>query len=156
MSAGARELPENGHGSWVVSRTRLGLALVLLYALASGAAWLKLAASAAGRSAPDEISTYERRFQGVRAALPARGVVGYLGRTDSAGRTPAEREASSLLDFKGYLLAQYALAPVVLIESTEPDFVIGNFDRGKAPSTPAGFRIQRDFGNGLVLFRRSP
>jgi hypothetical protein len=156
MSAGAPEQPENGHESWVVSRARLGLALVLLYALASGAAWLKLAASTTGRSAPDEISTYERRFQGVRAALPARGVVGYLGRTDPAGRTPAEREASSLLDFKRYLLAQYALAPVVLIESTEPDFVIGNFDRGKAPSTPAGFRIERDFGNGLVLFRRSP
>jgi hypothetical protein len=156
MSGGAPELPENGHGSWVVSRTRLGLALVLLYALASGAAWLKLAASATGRSAPDEISTYERRFQEIRAALPPRGVVGYLGRTDPAGRTPAEREASSLLDFKRYLLAQYALAPVVLIESTAPDFVVGNFDRGKAPSTPAGFRIERDFGNGLVLFRRSP
>ena len=155
MSAGAPEHPENGHGSWVVSRARLGLALVLLYALASGAAWLKLAASI-GRSAPDEISTYERRFQGVRAALPARGVVGYFGRTDSAGRTPAEREASSLLDFKRYLLAQYALAPVVLIESTEPDFVVGNFDPGRSPSTPAGFRIERDFGNGLVLFRRSP
>ena len=53
MSASAREPPENGPGSWVVSRTRLGLALVLLYALASGAAWLKLAAGAAGRSAPD-------------------------------------------------------------------------------------------------------
>lgn len=156
MSAGAPEHPENDHGSWVTRRTRLGLALVLLYALASGAAWLKLAGSAAGRSAPDEISTYERRFQEVRAALPARGVVGYLGRTDSAGRTPAEREASSLLDFKRYLLAQYALAPVVLIESTEPDIVVGNFDRGKAPSTPVGFRIERDFGNGLVLFRRSP
>jgi hypothetical protein len=156
MSAGAPELPENGHGSWVVGRTRLGLALVLLYALASGAAWLRLAASTTGRSAPDEISTYERRFQGVRAALPARGVVGYLGRTDTAGRTPAERDASSLLDFKHYLLAQYALAPVVLIESTEPDFVVGNFDRGRAPSTPAGFRIERDFGHGLVLFRRSP
>jgi hypothetical protein len=156
MSAGASELPENGHESWVVSRTRLGVALVLLYALASSAAWLKLAASTTGRSAPDEISTYERRFQGVRAALPARGVVGYLGRTDPAGRTPAERDASSLLDFKRYLLAQYALAPVVLIESTEPDLVVGNFDPGRAPSTPAGFRIERDFGNGLVLFRRSP
>ena len=95
MSAGAPELPENGHGSWVASRTRLGLALVLLYALASGAAWLKLAVSATRRSAPDEISTYDRRFQEVRVALPPRGVVGYLGRTDSAGRTPAEREASS-------------------------------------------------------------
>jgi hypothetical protein len=83
-------------------------------------------------------------------------VVGYLGRTDPAGRTPAERDASSLLDFKRYLLAQYALAPLVLIESTEPDFVIGNLDSGKAPSMPAGFRIERDFGDGLVLFRRSP
>ena len=156
MSAGAPELAEHGHGSWVVRRTRLGLALVLLYALASGAAWVKLAASAAGRSAPDEISIYERRFQEVRAALPARGVVGYLGRTDPAGGSPAEREASSLLDFKRYLLAQYALAPVVLIESTEPDFVVGNFDTGRAPSTPPGFRLERDFGNGLVLFRRSP
>jgi hypothetical protein len=156
MSAGAPELPEHGHGSWVVSRTRLGLALVLLYALASGAAWLKLAANTTGRSAPDEISTYEQRFQAVRAALPARGVVGYLGRTDPAGRTPAERDASSLLDFKRYLLTQYALAPVVLIESTEPDFVVGNFDPGRAPPTPAGFRIERDFGTGLVLFRRSP
>jgi hypothetical protein len=154
MSADAPELPGNGHGSWAVSRTRLGLALVLLYALASGAAWLKLAAT--GRSTPDEISTYERRFQEVRAALPARGVVGYLGRTDPAGGTPAERDASSLLDFRRYLLAQYALAPLVLIESTEPDFVVGNFDRGMAPSTPPGFRIERDFGNGLVLFRRSP
>jgi hypothetical protein len=142
--------------SWAVMRTRIALALVLLYALTSGAAWLKLATSTTGRSAPDEISTYERRFQEVRAALPARGVVGYLGRTDSAGRTPAEREASSLLDFKHYLLAQYALAPVVLIESTEPDFVVGNFDSETARSTPAGFRIERDFGNGLVLFRRSP
>jgi hypothetical protein len=156
MSAGAPELPENGHGSWVVSRTRLALALVLLYGLVSGAAWLKLAASAIGRPAPDEISTYERRFQEVRAALPAQGVAGYLGRTDTAGRTPAEREASSLLDFKHYLLAQYALAPLVLIESTEPDYVIGNFDPARPASTPAGFRIERDFGNGLVLFRRSP
>jgi hypothetical protein len=156
MSAGAPELPENSHGSWVTSRTRLGLALVLLYALVSGAAWVKLAANATGRSVPDEISTYERRFQELRAELPARGVVGYLGRTDPAGRTPTEREASSLLDFKHYLLAQYALAPVVLIESTEPDFVVGNFVPGRAPSTPAGFRIERDFGNGLVLFRRSP
>jgi len=152
-SAGTAAAPAD---SWSVMRTRIALALVLLYALASGAAWLKLAASAAGRAAPDEISTYERRFQEVRAALPARGVVGYLGRTDSAGLTPAEREAASLRDFKHYLLAQYALAPVVLIESTEPDFVVGNFDSGKAPSAPPGFRLERDFGNGLVLFRRSP
>jgi hypothetical protein len=156
MNTGAPELPENRDRSWVVSRTRLGLVLVLLYALASGAAGLKLAGGAFRRPAPDEISTYERRFHEIRAALPTRGVVGYLGRTDTTGRSPAEREASSLLDFKRYLLAQYALAPVVLIESTEPDFVVVNFDHGSAPSSPPGFRVERDFGDGLVLFRRSP
>lgn len=156
MSATTPEVPENRHGSWVASRTRLALALVVLYALASSVAWLKLAATGAGRSTPDEISIYEQRFQPVRAALPARGVVGYVGRTDTARHTPAEREASSLLDFKRYLLAQYALAPVVLIESTEPELVVGNFGSWRAPSTPPGFRIERDFGNGLVLFRRSP
>ncbi len=150
MSAPA---PEHRSGSWLVNRTRVGVALVLLYALVSGAAWVKQAA--AGRSGPDEISTYERRFQELRAALPAHGVVGYLGHPDPPSRTGAERDASSLLHFKRYLLAQYALAPVVLIESTEPDFVVGNFDPGPAPSTPVGFRIARDFGDGLVLYRRS-
>jgi hypothetical protein len=147
---------ENGQTPWAVRRARVALALVLLYALASGAAWIKLAATAPRRSASDEISTYERRFRDLRAALPAQGVVGYLGHPDPDGRTSEEREANSLLHFKRYLLAQYALAPVVLIESTEPQLVVGNFDPGTAPSAPRGFRIERDFGNGLVLFRRSP
>jgi hypothetical protein len=139
-----------------MSRTRVGLALVLLYALASSVAWIRLAATAPRHAASDEISSYERRFLELRAALPAHGVVGYLGDPDPEAATPAQREASSLLHFKRYLLAQYALAPVVLIESTEPEFVVGNFDPGSRPLLPSGFRIEREFGNGLVLLRRAP
>lgn len=156
MTASVPRAPDDGDGSWAVLRTRIALALVLLYALASGAACLKLAASARSRPATDEISAYEARFQELRTALPARGVVGYLGHPDPGGRSPGERDAASLLHFKRYLLAQYALAPLVLIESTEPEFVVGNFDPGTTTTAPAGFRIVRDLGQGLVLFRRSP
>lgn len=156
MTASVPPAPDDGDGSWAVLRTRMALALVLLYALASGAAWLKVAAGARSRPATDEISTYESRFQELRTALPASGVVGYLGHPDSGGRTAGERDAASLLHFKRYLLAQYALAPLVVIESTEPEFVVGNFDPGTTTTAPAGLRIVRDFGQGLVLFRRSP
>jgi hypothetical protein len=156
MTTSVPPAPDDGDGSWTVLRTRMALALVLLYALASGVAWVKVTASARGRPATDEISAYESRFQELRTALPASGVVGYLGHPDPGGPTPGERDAASLLHFKRYLLAQYALAPVVLIESTESEFVVGNFDPGAVPSAPAGFRIVRDFGQGLVLFRRSP
>ena len=145
---------QNGR-PWAASRARIALALVMLYALASAASWIKLAAGP-GRSAPDEISTYERRFQAIRSALPARGVVGYVGHPDPEAGTPAEREANSLLHFKRYLLAQYALAPLILIDSTGADVVVGNFDPGSPASPPPGFRIAQDFGDGLLLFRRSP
>ena len=156
MTDSATQKPDGGDGTWAVIRARVALGLVLLYAVASGGAWIRLAATAPGRSVPDEISTYELRFQELRAALPAQGVVGYLGRPDPTGPTPGEPDVASLLHFKRHLLAQYALAPVLLLESTEPEFVVGNFDPGTVPPTPAGFRIVRDFGDGLVLFRRAP
>ena len=155
MSASAPPLGEHSPRSWAVGRARVGIALVLLYTLASGVAWIRLAATAPERAGSDEISSYERRFVKLRAALPAQGVVGYLGDPDPEGGTPDQREANSLLHFKRYLLAQYALAPLVLIESTEPEFVVGNFDPGSRP-LPSGFQIVQDFGNGLVLLRRAP
>jgi hypothetical protein len=52
----------------------------------------------------DEISLYEKRFEGLRKALPSHGVVSY---TDDCGKASEEV-------FKAYYLAQYALSPVVL------------------------------------------
>jgi len=131
-------------------RIRLGLALllVLLYAGASTVRWLHRATARSARAAPDEISANDLRFDGVRSLLPARGVVGYLG-------SPAPEGATALLHFRRYLLAQYALAPVLLIETTDPEFVVGNFEPGAAAPAQPGFAVVRDFGDGLVLFRRS-
>jgi hypothetical protein len=137
------------------TRTRIALLLVLLYAGASTVHWLRLGAELSARVEPDEISAYEHRFEEVRSVLPPRGVVGYLGHPDPTGATPRAADAAALLHFRRYLLAQYSLAPVLLIKSTEPEFVVGNFDVSAPRPTPAGLRLVRDFGDGLVLFRRS-
>lgn len=143
-------------GSWNRTRVRIALVLVLLYAGASTVRWLQRGAQWPAHPAQDEISASDRRFQPLRSVLPARGVVGYLGHPDPRGPTPQQADAAALLHFRRYLLAQYALAPLVLIESTEPEFVIGNFDSGPLPPAPAQMRVMRDFGDGLVLYRRSP
>src|SRR5262245_2315427 len=54
----------------------------------------------------DPISLYEKRFEDLRKALPPHGVVTYID--DSNG----VREV-----FKAYFLAQYALSPVVLLDT---------------------------------------
>lgn len=141
--------------SWAGTRARVALLLVLLYAGASTVRWLWQAAEWPAGTSQDEISTYERRFAELRTMLPARGVVGYLGHPEPAGATPREANAAALLHFRRYLLAQYALAPVLLIESAQPELVVGNYERGATPPTPAGLRMVRDFGDGLVLFRRA-
>jgi hypothetical protein len=144
-----------GESSWVRTRTRAALLLVLLYAAASTARWVQRGAEWPASPAQDEISAYERRFQAARPMIPARGTVGYLGSPEPKGATPSEANAAALLHFRRYLLAQYALAPVLLVENTDPEFVIGNFEVGALPAAPGGFRVARDFGNGVVVFRRA-
>jgi hypothetical protein len=137
------------------ARARIALVLVLLYAGATTVRWLHRGAEWPAHPAEDEISANDRRFEKLRAVLPVRGVVGYLGHPEPTGATPRQANAAALLHFRRYLLAQYALAPVVLIESTELEFVVGNFDPGALPPAPAGLRVMRDFGDGLVVFRRA-
>jgi hypothetical protein len=152
-TAGAR-MATIREGSWAGTRTRAALLLLLLYAGASTAGWLHRGAEWLARPALDEISAYERRFQAARSVLPPRGMVGYLGSPEPTGATPREANAAALLHFRRYLLAQYALAPVLLVEGTDPEFVVGNFDPAALPAAPAGLRLVRDFGDGVVLFRR--
>jgi hypothetical protein len=141
--------------SWAGTRTRIAILLVLLYAGASTVRWLHRGAQWPARSTQDEISTYERHFGKIRALLPGHGIVGYLSDPAPAGATPVEANAAALLGFRRYLLAQYTLAPVLLVKGTQPELVVGNFGSGAAPEVPAGLRVVRDFGDGLVLFRRS-
>jgi hypothetical protein len=136
-------------------RARIALLLVLLYAGGSTARWLHRAAAWPARPGQDEITANDRRFAALRPLLPERGVVGYLGHPEVTGPTPGDSTAAALLHFRRYLLAQYALAPLLLVENTSPELVVGNFDPGPPPPPPEGFRLMRDLGDGLVLFHRS-
>jgi hypothetical protein len=139
-------------GSWAGARAWIAVLAVLLYAAASTFKWVHLATA---RTGPDQISAYEHRFDRLRQVLPSRGVVGYLGHPQLTGSSSTEAKAASLLHFRRYLLAQYSLAPLLLIESTNPEVVVGNFDPEAVYPAPDGFRVTGDFGDGVILFRRS-
>jgi hypothetical protein len=128
---------------------------VFLYASVSALRWLHLTAQRPAVPVIDEISAYERRFHDLRSALPDRGMVGYIGYPEPTGATPSDSNAAALLHFRRLLLAQYALAPIILVQNTEPELLVGNFIPGAVPPAPHGFSLVRDFGDGLVLFRRS-
>lgn len=134
-------------------RVRIASLVLLLYVGASDLRWLRRATEPAPRPGEDEISVYEHRFQEMRTVLPRTGVVGYWGHPELTTALPGQGLVH--VHFQRFLLTQYALAPVLLVEGTEPEFVVGNFDPGMVPAPAHGLRVVRDFGNGVILFRRS-
>ena len=145
MSDTASHEPRATPVRWPVTRVRLALLLVLLYAGGTAVRWLQRAAQWPERPGSDEITASDRRFALLRPHLPAHGTVGYVGDPPPEGPT-------ALPHFRRYLLAQYALAPVVVLETGEPELVVGNFD--SSGTTLPGLELVRDFGDGLQLYRR--
>lgn len=95
---------------------------------------------------PGGILMNEERFTGIRAILPPRGTVGYLG--DTGGR----RENA-----QAYYLTQYFLAPVVVAPDTAHDLVVANFASRSAMAAFAasnGFIVESDFLNGVAVLRK--
>ena len=93
-----------------------------------------------GQLQPDSVAKRsDQRFAQLKAALPPRGVIGYIGEPGVAGTAD-------------YYLAQYALAPLVVDGSENHPLVIGNFpDRSNEPA-PANLKLVGNFGDGLFLF----
>ncbi|HKI26855.1 MAG TPA: hypothetical protein VKA07_11060 [Candidatus Sulfotelmatobacter sp.] len=94
----------------------------------------------------DEIARLsDRRFAALRAELPQRGVVGYVGESGS-------------LAVADYYLAQYALTPLVVEHSANHRMVVGNFPSaaGEVPGQDLQLaqelQLVKDFGNGVLLF----
>jgi hypothetical protein len=101
------------------------------------------------RQSPDpyRIADQAARFAGLRGAVPVDAIVGYL-----ADLPPEDTTAQVM-----FLAAQYHLAPRLLQKRDDYDFVLGNFTRPAdfaSIGRQHGLRIERDFGNGVVLFRK--
>jgi hypothetical protein len=94
---------------------------------------------------PDEDALYIARFDGIKKALPTRGVVCYVTNSEN-----------DFIAKKRYFLAQYALAPLVVRTSTDCDLLIGDFASAAAvPFDNGHFVVLQTFGDGLTLLGRN-
>ena len=137
---------------------RAGLWLLVAFGAASSVRLIARSMrdiGAVGR--PDEITLYEARFAPLRAALPAGVRVGYV-----ADRLPERAEDDAELGrraFQRLVLAQYALLPaIVLPDTTDAPFVVGDFEAPGGPDSAAarGLTLVRDLGDGVLLLRTGP
>ena len=95
---------------------------------------------------PFKIAAESIRLGAFREAVASNAILGYL--TD----VPLGKEASDGM----FLAAQYTLAPRILQKETNRPHVLGNFTRPvdlAAAGRPYGLSVERDFGNGVVLYR---
>jgi hypothetical protein len=128
-------------------RVRAGLLLVAIAACLGAVYQL---ASLARLSDPRHrwtgvVAEYDRhRFAGLISSLPAGQVVGYV-----------EDDPDGAEMNRPYYLAQYVLAPCVLVEDATTPLVVVNGRPDSPPRPPmAGGKLLRDLGNGVRLFGR--
>jgi hypothetical protein len=143
-----------------IARVRTGIILIVVFALYSN--WqlllgtVRFDLSFVGN---DDITLYQRRFDGVRKMLPPYGVVGYVG--DARNNADGSLNAVAM---RNWYLAQYTLAPVVLSHEPGQRLVLMNKSPDATESTgpeAGGFTVQDfgfgnkilDFGNGVKLLR---
>ena len=96
---------------------------------------------------PYSIASQEQGLAGVIEAVPPDATLGYL--TDAA---PGSVASITMFD-----AAQYVLVPRILEQGTKPDRVLGYYNHPHDFASIArehGLELERDFGNGTLLFRR--
>lgn len=98
---------------------------------------------------PVPVTQSEERLERVKKKLPANGVIGYV--SDDFGID--ERVA-----WRRYATTQYALAPLILERTGEHELVVGIFkdqDQIQRIAINKNLLVSEDFGDGIVLFRKS-
>ena len=130
-----------------LDRPAVGILLLLLYSAATDARWLyHTVRTAQSLPAIDEVTAYEHRFRELKAWLPRRGVVGYFDGVRSG--TP------TIDGSKRFFLAQYAIAPTLLVRDRDAELVIGNLPLGTdLVRIPPELELVHDFGDGLLLLK---
>ncbi|HEU0123278.1 MAG TPA: hypothetical protein VFQ91_22305 [Bryobacteraceae bacterium] len=94
---------------------------------------------------PDGVTAFDSRFQQLRAMLPPKGIIGYI--TDP-GVSATDVNANA-----EFYLTQYALAPLIVVNSTTPRYLVGNFHHLTTTGSlrDKGYRLIKEFGNGIAL-----
>ena len=100
----------------------------------------------------DDITVLENSYSELRRLLPQYGTVGYIINNHGA---------SNANDTLQYNMLKYAVAPVLVADGKNYEYVIGNFYRDDIlyqdiikQMEKNGFKIVAKIGDRLVLFRR--
>ena len=107
----------------------------------------------------DPVTLHETRIAQLLPLLPATGAVGYVTTVENDRIFAAEKTFTNVEFLAQYVLTQYTLAPRIVRNSPDLPLVVGNFIDG--PPAPGfleknGLIPLKDFGDGLVLYRREP
>ena len=96
--------------------------------------------------ANDPVSRDEQRFVALKEDLPEWGKVGYL---DSPNLDEGEAKEQ-------YYVVQYILSPLIVVDSIEYEFVIGNFPENMDNTMPASVNeliLVKEYGDGVFLWK---
>lgn len=132
------------------ARTRIAIALLIFLALLSS---FRLFTDSKkfdwDRIGNDDITRYEKRFDGIRQFLPSHGTIGY----SAAGLNRAEYWKSDWPPLRNWFLTQYTLAPVVVsITSNNRITIINDVTEADTTSTDdADFTIL-ELAKGTKVF----
>ena len=120
-------------------RTTAGILLFIIGCLLSSARLIYTGPSPSRLEPDSAAQRAEDRFSALKAELPARGVIGYVGERGNEGT-------------EDYYLAQYALAPLVLERSKNHPLVIVSISSLPTSADTRGLELIKSFGNGVLLF----
>lgn len=100
----------------------------------------------------DDISVLERRYSALKKALPPYATVGYV---------PINNKIYYENDILHYFVMKYALAPVLVDQKQQYEYIIGNFYRHDIDHQDyinqmgkSGFQVIYKIDDRLVLFRK--
>jgi hypothetical protein len=105
----------------------------------------------------DPVTIHEARIVQLKGSLPPSGEVGYVTTVENDRIFAAEKAFRNVEYLAQYALTQYTLAPLIVRNSPEFPLVVGNFLDGPPPPgflERSGLVPLKDFGEGLILFRR--
>ncbi len=95
----------------------------------------------------DRVSAYEKRFEPLQAEINGQGRVGYVT------NLPPDSIPTDAVAVEHFYIAQYALAPSVLVWDPNTAFIIGDFATNEIPARLEHLEIIKRYDGGLVLFR---
>jgi hypothetical protein len=105
----------------------------------------------------DPVTLHEARIAQLKGSLPSSGHVGYVTTVESEKIFAYEKAFQNPEYLAQYALTQFTLAPLIVRNSPDEPLVVGNFlDGPPAPGFLENHHLipVKDFGDGLILFRR--